>query len=90
MSLWPIGGFVSSDDISPNTLCFLKEAYSPSRVSCHSEDALASESVSGSGATLVANTLRMVVAARCNLGGFDEGATYLFSGSGFRRILGPE
>ena len=61
MSLWPTGGFVSSVHTSPNTLCFLREAYLVSSAllqSGHFCDALISAKVSGSGATSVVNVVR--------------------------------
>jgi hypothetical protein len=61
MSLCSTGGLVSSVDTSPNTVCFLIEAYSITSVllySGHSGAALALASESGSGATSVVNVVR--------------------------------
>jgi hypothetical protein len=91
---------VSSANTWPNTLCFLNEAYSAFKVSCHlgqSGEDLTSVRVRGFVFTSVLNTRGVVVAARCSFGdrevvvaGLFPGSVLPVPGSGFLRILGLE
>ena len=93
-SMWPTGGFVSSVDTSPNTWCFLREAYSVSSALLHyghSGEALASASEAGSGATLVLNVVRCtLVDLEFNGASLLIGSTLSVPGNEFRSTRGPE